>query len=98
MCAPISSAAKRRYMAREFKETSHLKVDKKKFAENFDAIDWGGLKEKPIEKKPETKRHPTTGICGEIGMSVFDKEAFDNNFDQIDWTVKPKDKDEAAEV
>ena len=83
-------------MAREFKETSYLKVDKKKFAENFDSIDWGNLKDKPLPP-PAPSKHKTAGLCGEYGLSVFDKEAFDNNFDQIDWSVKPKESSDESE-
>ena len=75
-------------MAREFKELAHLKTDKKKFEENFDTIDWGDLKAKPVEKKKSSRKHVTAGMCGEFGMSTFDKKAFDNNFDQIDWSKK----------
>jgi hypothetical protein len=74
-------------MAREFAEVAHLKTDMNKFSENFDSIDWGDLKDKPIEKK-NNKRHVTAGMCGEIGMSTFDKEAFEKNFDAIDWSKK----------
>lgn len=74
-------------MAREFKETAHLKTDNKAFKENFDAIDWGDLKDKPIEKKGKSK-HVTAGMCGEYGISEFNKEEYDKNFDQIDWNKK----------
>jgi hypothetical protein len=73
-------------MAQSFKETAHLKTDQEKFKENFDAIDWGDLKEKPIEKKPQSKKHVTAGLCGEFGMSVFDEKKYKENFDQIDWS------------
>lgn len=71
-------------MAQSFPETAHLKTDLKKFKENFDSIDWGDLKEKPIEKK-SVKRHATAGLCGEYGLSVFDEKAYKENFDNIDW-------------
>jgi hypothetical protein len=64
------------------------KVDKEKFDANFDSIDWGEQKEQTEEEKKKakrTKRHLTTGMCGEFGTSEFDKEAFDENFDLIDW-------------
>lgn len=77
-------------MAREFKETAHLKTDKKKYAENFDAIDWGDLKDKPLPK-PAPAKHKTAGLCGEYGLSTFDKEEFDKNFDNIDWGKKPQE-------
>lgn len=72
-------------MAREFKETAHLNTDKEKFSENFDGIDWGDLKDKPI-KDPGKKRHMTAGLCGEYGLSVFDEKAYKDNFDLIKWT------------
>ena len=60
------------------------------FKENFDAIDWGDLKDKPVdkEKAAKTKTHITKGMCGEYGMSEFNKEEYDKNFDQIDWSKK----------
>lgn len=73
-------------MAQSFPETAHNKIDQKKFKENFDAIDWGDLKDKPLVNTPNNKKHVTAGLCGEFGMSTFDKEAFDNNFDNIDWS------------
>jgi hypothetical protein len=74
-------------MAREFKETAHLKTNKEEFSKNFDDIDWGDLKEKPIEKKGKSK-HVTAGLCGEFGMSTFDEKKYKENFDQIDWSKK----------
>ena len=74
-------------MAREFKETAHLKTDEKKFKERFDEIDWGDLKDKPVEKK-NNKKHSTAGMCGEYGMSAVDEEKFKENFDNIDWNKK----------
>lgn len=56
-----------------------------KFKENFDQIDWGGLRDKPLPK-PAPKKHVTAGMCGEFGMSTFDEKAFKENYDQIDWT------------
>ena len=73
----------------------YAKIDKKKFQENFDSIDWGDLKDKPLPKTVPKKRF--VGLCGEFGMSVFDKKAFDNNFDQIDWSVKPKESSDESE-
>lgn len=64
--------------------------DKKRFNENFDNIDWGGLKEKPLPP-PAPKKHATAGLCGEFGMSVFDEKAYKENFDQIDWNKKKDD-------
>ena len=74
-------------MAREIKETAHLHIDEEKFNENFDSIDWGDLKDKPLEKK-SVKKHSTAGLCGEFGMSTFDEKAFKENFDNIDWSKK----------
>lgn len=77
-------------MAQSFAETAHLKIDKKKFEENFDRIDWG----KPAEAKYDpkkvkrNKKHATAGMCGEYGMSTFDEEKYKENFDQIDWSKK----------
>lgn len=73
-------------MAREFKENSHLKVDKKKYEENFDQIKWAPIEDKP--KKKTKKRHITAGMCGEYGMSEFDDEKYKENFDRIDWNKK----------
>lgn len=77
-------------MALEFAETAHNKIDLKKFKENFDQIDWGDLKDRPInkEKAKETKRHVTAGMCGESGFKTFDEEKYKENFDQIDWGKK----------
>lgn len=58
-----------------------------KFKENFDSIDWGDLKEKPLPKAAP-KKHATAGMCGEFGMSTFDEKAFKENFDLIDWSKK----------
>lgn len=59
------------------------------FKENFDAIDWGDLKERPIdEKAKKSKKHATAGICGEYGTSVFDEKAYKENYDNIDWSKK----------
>jgi hypothetical protein len=62
-------------------------IDEKKYKENFDQIDWGDLKDKPVEKI-KNKKHVTAGMCGEFGMSVFDEKAFKENFDRIDWSKK----------
>lgn len=83
-------------MAREFKELAHLKTDKKKFEENFDQIDWGDLKNKPIKKVPS--RHSTAGLCGEYGLSTFDEKAYKENFDNIDWEPKTKATKEELET
>lgn len=70
-------------MAREFKETSFLKTDKKKFAENFDAANLqssikesgtyvlrnGELVKLTPQEAAKHKKHATAGICGEYGMS-----------------------------
>jgi hypothetical protein len=79
-------------MAREFKEIAHLKTNLDKFKENYDSIDWGDLKEKPVdkEKAQKCKRHETAGMCGEYGFNTFDEEKFKENFEQIDWTKKPE--------
>lgn len=77
-------------MAQNFPETAHNKIDQKKYKENFDSIDWGDLKDKPIEKK-SVKKHITAGMCGEYGLSTFDKEAFDKNFDNIKWDTTKED-------
>lgn len=74
-------------MAREFKEVAHLKTDEDKFKKNFDEIDWGDLKDKPILKKTKSK-HVTAGMCGEYGISEFDEKAYKENFDRIDWSKK----------
>lgn len=60
------------------------------FKKNFDEIDWGDLKDKPIDKKKaeKSKKHVTAGICGEFGMSTFDEKAYKENFDRIDWSKK----------
>lgn len=51
-------------MAQEFKETAHLKTDKKKFDEGYNRI--FGKKEKPVEEvKPKKK--------GEPERRIFDK-------------------------
>lgn len=71
-------------MAREFKETAHLKTDKQAFSDGYDSIDWGALKEKPLPKKTKSK-HSTAGLCGEYGMSTFDDEKYKENFENIDW-------------
>lgn len=76
-------------MAQNFKETAHLNTDQDKFAENYDSIDWGDLKDKPLPKKVPSK-HITAGMCGEFGQSTFDKEAYDKNFDSIDWSKTSK--------
>ena len=77
-------------MAQDLKETAHLHTDKKKFDENYDAIDWGSLREKPIDEElvKRTTKHVTAGLCGEYGMSTVDEEAFKENFDNIDWSKK----------
>lgn len=67
-------------------EISTIK-DKEAFNENFDSIDWGELKDRPLEKK-KTKKHVTAGMCGEYGTSTFDKKSYDDNFDNIDWSKK----------
>lgn len=74
-------------MAREFKEVAHTRTDLEKYKENFDSIDWGNLKEKPIEKKVKSK-HVTAGMCGEYGISEFDEKAYKENFDRIEWSKK----------
>jgi hypothetical protein len=38
-------------MAREFKETAHLKTDLKKYQDNYDSIDWGALAKKATNEK-----------------------------------------------
>lgn len=63
-------------------EISKIK-DKEKYNSNFDSIDWGNLKDKPIEKKTQTKKHVTAGLCGEFGMSTFDEKAYKANYDLI---------------
>jgi hypothetical protein len=77
-------------MAQAFPETAHNKTDLKKYKENFDSIDWGDLKEKPIDKEKAKKntKHSSAGLCGEYGMSTFDKEEYGENFDNIDWSKK----------
>jgi hypothetical protein len=75
-------------MAREFKEVAHLKTNKEEFEKNFDQIDWGDLKDRPVVKSKKGKKHITAGICGEYGMSTFDEKAYKENFDQIDWSKK----------
>lgn len=71
-------------MAQSFPETAHLKTDKKKYEENFDRIDWGNLKDKPLPP-PAPAKHKTAGLCGEFGLSVFDEKAYKENFDRIRW-------------
>jgi hypothetical protein len=79
-------------MAREFKETAHNKTNKEEFDKNFDEIDWGDLKDKPVEKNSKKNvKHVTAGLCGEYGMSVFDDKKYKENFDQIDWSKNGDD-------
>lgn len=62
-------------------------LNPERYKENFDAIDWGDLKDRPVEKK-KNKKHVTAGMCGEYGMSTRDEEAYKENFDRIDWSKK----------
>jgi hypothetical protein len=45
-------------MGRGFKESAHLKTDLKKYHENFDAIDWGNLRDKKEEKREDDANAP----------------------------------------
>lgn len=70
-------------MAREFKETAHLKTDKKTFSDNFDAANLrssikdsgsyvvrdGELVKLSDIEATKFKKHKTAGLCGEYGMS-----------------------------
>jgi hypothetical protein len=42
-------------MGRGFKESAHLKTDLKKYHENFDAIDWGNLRERRKRREKTTR-------------------------------------------
>lgn len=41
------------------------------------------MTEEEIEKAKRTKKHATSGICGEYGMSSFDEKAYKENFERI---------------
>ena len=78
-------------MAQSFSETAHLKIDQKKYEENFDQIKWKSKEEQEEIDKVKvarTKKHMTAGLCGEFGMSTFNDEKYKENFEQIDWSKK----------
>ncbi len=86
-------------MAQSFPETAHNRTDKQKFSDNWDRIKWPAPEEIKIDeaKVKRTKRHNTTGMCGEYGMSTFDKEAYGENLDRIiENSKKDSHEDQAS--
>lgn len=85
-------------MAREFKETAHLKTNTDAFSEGYDRIFGkkevkskaahykvvnGEVVEMSEEEAIKSTKHVSAGMCGEFGMSTFDDKAYKENLERI---------------